>query len=109
MTRKRFVKLLMSRGYSRNEANRMALAVVSRDGSYGCEYFSILCNMNGTTIAEFLGDIGDAAVLMGQTADNLVRTFCEILPTIIEAITAAVPQVIAAIERIKQATEAATE
>lgn len=109
MTRKRFVKLLMSNGYSRNDANRVAMAVVSRGCTYDYEYFSILCKGSGLPIAEFLEAIGDAAVRMGQTADNLVRTFCEILPTIIEAITAAIPQVIAAIERIKQATEATTE
>lgn len=38
MTRKRYVKLLMSRGYSRNEANAKAQAVVAKGESYAYEY-----------------------------------------------------------------------
>lgn len=38
MTRKRFVKMLMARGYSRNSANFYAEAVVAGGGSYREEW-----------------------------------------------------------------------
>ena len=38
MTRKRYVKLLMAQGYSRNEANRSARYAVAEGGSYQEEY-----------------------------------------------------------------------
>lgn len=38
MTRKRFVKLLMAQGYSRNAANFCAAAVVADGGSYREEW-----------------------------------------------------------------------
>lgn len=41
MTRKRFVKLLMSRGYSRNEANSKAQAAVSAGVTYEQAYFAV--------------------------------------------------------------------
>ena len=42
MTRKRFVKLLMARGYSRNEANSRASVVVSARLTYEQGYFAAL-------------------------------------------------------------------
>lgn len=49
MTRKRFVKLMMSRGYSRNSANTIA-AHVSDYGSYKAMYDSIPTCLNKTII-----------------------------------------------------------
>ena len=42
MTRKRFIKLLMSRGYSRNEATTMALIAVGCGYTYDVAYFAVL-------------------------------------------------------------------
>ena len=80
MTRKRFVKLLMARGVSRNTANQEAREAVSRGVSYD-----------------------------KQMVDDAVRIIAECIPTIVEAINAAIPQVIANIERLKQEAETATE
>lgn len=41
MTRKRFVKLLMSRGYSRNEAATKAQIGICAHGRYDVAYFAI--------------------------------------------------------------------
>lgn len=38
MTRKRFVKLMMANGYSRDESNYLALGVQMRDDTYAHEY-----------------------------------------------------------------------
>ena len=42
MTRKRFVKLLMAEGYSRNDANEHIELVLARKGSYKRAYNAIL-------------------------------------------------------------------
>ena len=39
MTRKRYTKLLMAQGYSRNEVNEFARRVVERGGSYHDDYY----------------------------------------------------------------------
>lgn len=80
MTRKRFVKLLMACGVSRNTANQEAREAVSRGVSYD-----------------------------KRMVDDAVRIIAECIPTIVEAINAAIPQVIANIERLKQEAETATE
>lgn len=40
MTRKRFVKLLMARGFSRNQANQTAKVSMLRHGSYELAYIA---------------------------------------------------------------------
>lgn len=42
MTRKRYIKLLMSHGVSRNEANRAAKAVPKTINSYAMDYVEYL-------------------------------------------------------------------
>ena len=39
MTRKRYIKLLMAQGYSRNEAHEFAREVAKRGGSYHDDYY----------------------------------------------------------------------
>ncbi len=41
MTRKRFVKLLMAQGYSRNDAREVAMSVIARKKSYADAYREI--------------------------------------------------------------------
>lgn len=41
MTRKRFVKLLMARGYSRNEATTLAQCAVRTRSTYDTMYFAV--------------------------------------------------------------------
>lgn len=107
MTRKRFVKLLMSYGYSRNEAIVEA-AEVRRCG-FTYENGSLYCFVKSR-------GVGDALDALAATVDRMVGMIkdgvsyiVERIPAIVEAITAAIPQVIDNIERLKQEAEAATE
>lgn len=90
MTRKRFIKLLMSHGVSRNDANKAAREVAGGKISYK-EQFEL--------IAEDVRKVVDLSVSFLN----------EMLPSVVEAITAVIPQLIAEIERIRQETESATE
>lgn len=109
MTRKRFVKLLMSDGYSRNEANREARSAVIRGASYDSMLLCIMCKKYGLLPAGWDGTVGDAVFRIKLMVDDAVRIIAECIPTIVEAINAAIPQVIANIERLKQEAETATE
>ena len=109
MTRKRFVKQLMSIGYSRNDANTEARTAVSLGISYDTEYLYILCKKCDLVPADWLESIGDAVKRLSQRIEGMVHTIVEVIPTIVEAINAAIPQVIANIERLKQEAETATE
>ena len=109
MTRKRFVKQLMSIGYSRNEANTEARAAVSLGISYESRFLYILYKKCGLVPADWFERVGDAVGLLSQKINAMVHTIVEVMPTIIEAITAAIPQVIANIERMRQDVETDTE
>ena len=109
MTRKRFVKQLMSIGYSRNEANKEARTAVSDGVSYGSRYFFILLQKSGLVPAEGYDSIGDCVARVSRIIDDTVNRFIEVIPTVIEAITAAIPQIVAEIERLRQEAETATE
>lgn len=109
MSRKRFVKLLMSRGYSRNDANTEAREAVSRGIPYDSRCLYILCEKCGLVPAGWLESIDDAVERLSQRISDMVRTIVEAIPTIIEAITATLPQVITEIERLRQEAENATE
>ena len=108
MTRKRFIKKLMSIGYSRNDANLEARAAVGRGFSYDSEYFYILCKKNGLVPPKWSEAIGEAAIRMRQKIADMTRTIFEVIPTIVEAICEVIPQVIANIERLKQEEESDT-
>lgn len=70
MTRKRFVKLLMSRGYSRNEANSKAQAAVSAGVTYDGAYFSVRVEAGDSELLEALYAVCDriAAALRSVAA-----------------------------------------
>lgn len=80
MTRKRFVKLLMSKGYSRNMAN--AKAAIRPYCSY-CEYYNstaiqveILCNSISRSLARTFGSLDCAA----KNASNAFTDFATATP-----------------------------
>lgn len=62
MTRKRFVKLCMARGYSRNEAQELALDARQKGRSY----------------AEAMGIVDASRVVFPQLAESLAGTIAEI-------------------------------
>lgn len=109
MTRKRFIKLLMACGVSRNDANKEARAAVSRGIPYDSRCSYILCEKCGLLPAGWLESVGDAIERLSQIINDMIHTIVEAIPTIIEAITATLPQVIANIEKLRQEAESATE
>ena len=109
MTRKRFVKQLMSIGYSRNDANTEATAAVSRGSPYDSRYLYILCKKCDMVPADWLESVGDAVERLNQRINYMAHTIVEVIPTIIEAITAIIPQVIAEIKKLQHEAESATE
>ena len=109
MTRKRFVKQLMSIGYSRNEANKEARTAVSDGVSYGSRYLFILLQKSGLVPAYLSETGGDTIIRLYQKMDDVIRTIIEILPSVVEAIVANIPQVINNIERLRDDAETATE
>ena len=62
MTRKRFVKLLMSAGYSRNEAVDYAATCLPRHGSYRGMYLKWLVDRENPEFSEALTRLCRAAV-----------------------------------------------
>lgn len=78
MTRKRFVKLLMGRGYSRNDANLMAQEVVNNELSYEDGYFAAKVNDGDSEAMEKIWEV--------------VGLINEIIPTVVEAVNAAIPE-----------------
>lgn len=69
MTRKRLVKLLMSEGYSRNEANSLAAETRETGIPYECMYFI------GFIAPIILAELSDA---LGMAADKMKEAFANI-------------------------------
>lgn len=82
MTRKRFVKLLMADGYSRNRANSIARDTVADGCSYELRHLLLRLGNDFPNIA--LPDLKDA---IGKVADMIK----EIIPVIISAIVEVFP------------------
>ena len=68
MTRKRFVKLCMARGYSRNEANELAREGVAIYGSYSALFVVTLLGSS-----EFYEAFSEAV----RIAANIVQEVCD--------------------------------
>ena len=109
MTRKRFVKLCMSMGYSRNDANTEAREAVSRGVSYCSKYLYILCEKNGLVPLEWCVSVDDLVTRMKNMIYDMACIIAEAIPSICEAINAAIPQLIAEIERLREEAESETE
>lgn len=87
MTRKRFVKLLMAEGYSRNEANEMA-----KDALEGYSYeVSYLVHSALRKNSDLISELGSK---LYSFAAKLAQAITEVLPSLIEAIVAGLPDVI---------------
>ena len=77
MTRKRFVKLLMARGYSRDEANERAWEVVERGCSYELTYYEIVV---GFSLLDSIPDFG-------AYISRCIEEFSAALPNMVRAIS----------------------
>lgn len=88
MTRKRFVKLLMSRGYSRNEANQAALTAISGGHTYEGVYFAVRVNDGDPEAVEAVRKacerIAEAAALVSRAIMEAVKMVAEGLPSLSE-------------------------
>lgn len=84
MKRKRFVKLLMSRGYSRNEANHRAQAVVRTGATYEQLYFAVRVECGDSEALEALQEMFDRIAAA-------VKNISEAAIAAAKALTAAMP------------------
>lgn len=82
MTRKRFVKLLMAQGYSRNDANSIAKQTVADGDTYGSRYWYL----------QFGNQFPDVAFPELKAAvDKVKEMLMEIIPTVINTIAELFP------------------
>lgn len=89
MTRKRFVKLLMARGYSRNDANQAALTAISNGHTYEGVYFAVRVNDGDAEAVEAVREacvrIAQAAALVSRAIMEAAQKAADGLPSIAEA------------------------
>lgn len=88
MTRKRFVKLLMSRGYSRNEANSKAQAAVSAGVTYDRGYFAVQIEAGDSDALEAVQAVcerlAEAIRSVAEAATAAARALATALPSMVE-------------------------
>jgi len=90
MTRKRFVKLLMAKGYCRNSANEIADEVLEDGFSYaeGYGYVIRILPLAQTVVASFT----DAATKAAEALGRVARAVCDAATAAIQAFNAAMNQ-----------------
>lgn len=88
MTRKRFVKLCMARGHSRNEANLIAEAVVRAGATYENGYFAVRLDDGDSEAVEALHE-ACIKIVRG------IKAIVEAAFRAVKAIDAAVPSMAA--------------
>ena len=76
MTRKRYVKLLMSRGFRRNEANAVAQRAIQIQGSYSAAAKYIRPKIK--FVVEGLEEFQDALFRVSASMDDLARALQEL-------------------------------
>ncbi len=76
MTRKRYVKLLMSRGFSRNEANAVAQRALQIQGSYSAAAKYIRPKIK--FVVEGLEEFQDALFRVSASMEDLARAVQEL-------------------------------
>lgn len=74
MTRKRFIKLLMSQGKSRNEAVKLAQRVTETGYSYQRVYDGLFVTPVWDSLTDFLHRMVDVFIELGQAAVVAVQT-----------------------------------
>lgn len=83
MTRKRFVKLIMARGVSRNEANELAESAVSGRVSYEKAYRAY----------DSLPTAIDAILATAEAAKRAVKAICDGMAVFSEAVSASLNRI----------------
>lgn len=79
MTRKRFIKLLMSQGKSRNEAVKLAQRVTETGYSYQRVYDGLFNPPVWDSLTDFLHRMADAFMELGKAAVVAVQTLTQVM------------------------------
>lgn len=90
MTRKRFVKLLMAEGYSRNGANEIADKTIEDGFSYAEAYGHVIRDLQ--IVKAFSGRLADAAQKAAESLGRVARAVCEAASAAVKAFSAAMSQ-----------------
>lgn len=90
MTRKRFIKLLMAEGYSRNSANNIAGDVLKDGRSYAEAYDQITRLL--PLMQAMAAPIADAVKKMTEAIGRVTRAVAEAVSAAAEAFSAAMSQ-----------------
>lgn len=104
MTRKRFVKLLMAKGYDRNEANQIA-----KDGkmarTYAERYFLISFHLDFPNHMEALRETSNRVCAeIAKAAQEAIGEIARIA----QVITEAIPGIVESMRRLQSANEGKT-
>ena len=95
MTRKRFIKLLMSQGKSRNEAVKLAQRVTDTGYSYQRVYDGLFNPPVWDSLTDFLQRMADAFMELGKAAvvavQTLTQAMSEAFPIDVEEIPDIIP------------------
>lgn len=86
MTRKRFVKLLMADGYSRNKANSIAKQTVADGETYGSQYWYLQFGnlFPDVTFPELKDAIGEITELIMEIIPTVFNTIAELFPLAVQ-------------------------
>ena len=95
MTRKRYTKLLMAKGYSRNVANACAREIIEEGGSYRLEYDNLL------EAEKFMGITNRAE--MEEAVRRVTEAIAEEIPVVMEKVAKIVEAVGAGAEAFMKA------
>lgn len=104
MTRKRFVKRMMSHGISRNRANSVAKQVIDAGQSYEDGIFPAIVREYGMSEEAVIATAKEIITGVAKAAEAIANA----IVVVAEAITAAAPQIIERMNQLQQAEETAT-
>lgn len=85
MTRKRFVKLLMADGYSRNKANSIARKTIANGDTYDLQLLFLRVGNNFPDVAfpELKAAIGEVSKMLMEIIPTVINAIVEIFPVAI--------------------------
>lgn len=106
MKRKRFVKLLMARGYSRNDATQAALDAVSNGHTYDGVYFAVCVNDGDT---EAMEAVREAVFAVCENITEIVAGWVSAISEFAQKIAEVMPDIVKMMQTAKEQLEAAIE
>lgn len=86
MTRKRFVKLLMADGYSRNKANSIAKQAIADGDTYGVRYWYLQFGNQFPDVAfpELKEAIGEITDILKEIIPTVFNAIAELFPIAVQ-------------------------